>query len=129
MKKHSEKDMYLPAWLLGLAVVFFAAAVLCVIFIHDRLLMIPCAVICALVGIAAALCWNNQWIKVINEEEFVYSSMFGRKKTYRFADIVEVKKNADSQDLIFSDGKVHIESCAVVSANLINSARKYAKYL
>ena len=28
MKKHSEKDMYLPAWLLGLAVVFFAAAVL-----------------------------------------------------------------------------------------------------
>ena len=123
MKKHSEKDMYLPAWLLGLA------AVLCVIFIHDRLLMIPCAVICALVGIAAALCWNNQWIEVINEEEFVYSSMFGRKKTYRFADIVEVKKNADSQDLIFSDGKVHIESCAVVSANLINSARKYAKYL
>ena len=123
MKKHSEKDMYLPAWLLGLAVVFFAAAVLCVIFIHDRLL------ICALVGIAAALCWNNQWIEVINEEEFVYSSMFGRKTTYRFADIVEVKKNADSQDLIFSDGKVHIESCAVVSANLINSARKYAKYL
>ena len=56
MKKHSEKDMYLPAWLLGLAVIFFAAAVLCVIFIHDRLLMIPCAVICALVGIAAALC-------------------------------------------------------------------------
>ena len=129
MKKHSEKDMYLPAWLLGLAVVFFAAAVLCVNFIHDRLLMIPCAAICALVGIAAALCWNNQWIEVINEEEFVYSSMFGRKKTYRFADIVEVKKNADSQDLIFSDGKVHIESCAVVSANLINSARKYAKYL
>ena len=63
MKKHSEKDMYLPAWLLGLAVIFFAAAVLCVIFIHDRLLMIPCAVICALVGIAAALCWNNQWIE------------------------------------------------------------------
>ena len=102
MKKHSEKDMYLPAWLLGLAVIFF---------------------------IAAVLCWNNQWIEVINEEEFVYSSMFGRKTTYRFADIVEVKKNADSQDLIFSDGKVHIESCAVVSANLINSARKYAKYL
>ena len=123
MKKHSEKDMYLPAWLLGLAVI------LCVIFIHDRLLMIPCAVICALVGIAAALCWNNQWIEVINEEEFVYSSMFGRKKTYRFADIVEVKKNADSQNLIFSDGKVHIESCAVISANLINSARKYSKYL
>ena len=112
MKKHSEKDMYLPAWLLGLAVIFFAAAVFC-----------------ALVGIAAALCWNNQWIEVINEEEFVYSSMFGRKTTYRFADIVEVKKNADSQNLIFSDGKVHIESCAVVSANLINSARKYAKYL
>ena len=129
MKKHSEKDMYLPAWLLGLAVIFFAAAVLCVIFIHDRLLMSPCAGICALVGIAAALCWNNQWIEVINEEEFVYSSMFGRKMTYRFADIVEVKKNADSQDLIFSDGKVHIESCAVISANLINSARKYSKYL
>ena len=119
----------MPAWLLGLAVIFFAAAVLCVIFIYDLLLMIPCAVICALVGIAAALCWNNQWIEVINEDEFVYSSMFGRKKTYRFADIVEVKKNSDSQVLIFSDGKVHIESCAVISANLINSARKYAKYL
>ena len=119
----------MPAWLLGLAVIFFAAAVLCVIFIHDLLRMIPCAVICALVGIAAVLCWNNQWIEVINEDEFVYSSMFGRKKTYRFADIVEVKKNSDSQVLIFSDGKVHIESCAVISANLINSARKYAKYL
>ena len=29
MKKHSEKDMYLPAWLLGLAVIFFAAGQFC----------------------------------------------------------------------------------------------------
>ena len=70
-------------------------------------------------GIAAALCWKNQKIRILDEETFVYTTMFGRKKIYRFEDIIALKRNRDSFTLIMKGGKVHIESTAILSDRLI----------
>ena len=47
--------------------------------------------------------------------------MLGNKKSYRFADIQRLNKNNDSFTLIMKDGKVHIESCAVISSRFMKA--------
>lgn len=57
----------------------------------------------------------------MDDETFLYSTMLGNKKSYRFADIQRLNKNNDSFTLIMKDGKVHIESCAVISSRFMKA--------
>ena len=116
----TKKDMYLPNWVCVLGVVFLAASIVCVVisFTVSLFSMIGCligAVICLVIGIAAILCWKNQWAEMINNYEFVYSTMFGRQYQYRFSEIKDLKQSNDSMTLFLENGKMHIESCALVS--------------
>lgn len=119
-----EKDMYLPIWVCGLGVFLLAAAVACAVagVILSNPWFVLGVLACLSVGIAAILCWKNQWVMVVNESEFVYSTMFGRQTTYRFSQITGLKQNSDSMTLLLDDMKVHIESCAIIS-------ERFGKYL
>ena len=83
----------------------------------------PWAIVCAVLGIVlgvfAFLCWKNQSIRVISDEQFTYTTMFGNTYTYSFSDIQGLRKNQDSLTLFVADKKVHIESMAVISDSLI----------
>lgn len=115
-------DMFLPEKLLSMALVFFAAAVIAsaaaVIKGHSMIWYLIAAAALTL-GAAAFLCWRNQKICMLSDEEFTYTTMFGKTTVYRFEDIVALKKNKDSFTLILKNGKVHIESMAVLSDRLI----------
>ena len=129
-----EKDMHLPSWILALGIFFITLACALIgytLFNHFQTLIwfIIGSIICLGLGIAAVLCWKNQGIILLNDTEFEYSTMFGKRTVYKLSQIIGLKRSSDSITLLLECGKVHIESCAVVSANLINSARKYAKYL
>ncbi len=67
-------------------------------------------------GVFLILSWKNQYIVMIDQNTFRYSTIFGRKKEYRFEDICGLKQNMDSWTLLLDgpngSGRVHIESCA-----------------
>ena len=115
-----EKDMYLPNWLRYFGFVLMLAGVICAVL---GLIVFPAFMIVGLIaavffvgmGIAAELCWKNQWAEMLNDKKFVYSTMFGKQHQYRFSEIKGVKHNSDSMTLLLENGKVHIESCAIVS--------------
>lgn len=121
-----EKDMHLPVWVCGLGIIFLVAAVVCMAIISiSPLICITAAVICLCLGISAVLCWRNQWAEVIDDDEFIYSTMFGNKNKYRFSEITDIRQNSDSMTLFLGKNKIHIESCAIISdrfANLVNQA-------
>lgn len=123
-----EKDMYLPVWVCGLGIFFIVSAIICaVLSFKESFVWVTGTIICLSLGISAILCWRNQWAMVLNNEEFVYSTMFGNKTKYQFSQITELKVNEDSMTLFLKEKKVHIESCAIVSdrfVNLINQSLK-----
>lgn len=124
-----EKDMYLPKWICLLGVFFLAAAAGCLMYGLLRgmtVLLVAGAVLCAGLGIAAVLCWRNQWVMMIDDHTFVYSTMFGRKTEFRFSDIQRLRQNSDSFTLFLRDGKVHIESCAVISDRFVEAVNRAA---
>lgn len=111
-----KKDMYLPNLLLGFGISFLAATV--VVAIAPFLTTIWRIVVCILflgLGISAILCWKNQWIRILNEKEFEYSTMFGNKTIFQFSQITDIRRNLDSCTLFVDGRKVHIEFCAIVS--------------
>jgi len=114
-------DMYLPNRLLALAIVLLAAGIALVIFAAVRLELwaVAVAAVCAGLGVAALLCWRNQTIRVLSQEEFAYTTMFGNTYTYAFSDIRGLRRNNDSMTLFVADRKVHIESMAVLSDRLV----------
>lgn len=120
-----EKDVHLPGWVCGLGVLLFLIAGVCTLqAINNPDNWLPHAIAGVMVlglGVAAILCWKNQWIEVLDDETFLYSTMLGKKKSYRFADIQRLNKNNDSFTLIMKDGKVHIESCAVISSRFMKA--------
>jgi len=119
--EHSKKDMYLPDRLLAISFVFLAAGGVCAIVLIFKFAV--WAAVFAPIGIVfgafAFLCWKNQSIEVISDDEFVYTTMFGKKHTYSFSDIRMLRRNNDSMTLFVADKKVHIESMAVLSDRLI----------
>lgn len=125
----SEKDMYLPKWVFkfGVFLLCLAAAVFLLLSVIGP---IVCVIISLLfLGLAAAmlLCWKNQWARVINEEEFEYSTALGKRTVYKFSQITGLKRNPDSWTLQLGNKKVHIEACAVISeafARRIDQAAK-----
>lgn len=124
-KNGPRADMYMPERLLAMALVFLVGGVGCAVYTVFRFEVwsVVGAVVGLGFGIFALLTWKNQSIRILSDEQFVYTTMFGRKKTYYFRDIQGLRRNQDSMTLFVNGEKVHIESMAVLSdrlADLIN---------
>ena len=120
-------DMFLPAWLfvMGLLLCIFGTIVGIVFAVLQiSSLMIALAAVMVLLGVAAFLCWKNQTIRMLPNDAFEYSTFLGKKTIYRFGDIKGLKKNTDSVTLFVAEGKVHIESIAIVTDRLSDRINK-----
>lgn len=114
-------DMYMPDRLLAMSIVFFAGGLASIVLaIINSINWVIGIVIGLLLGAAALLCWKNQSIHIISDEQFTYTTMFGNTRTYYFSDIKDLRRNQDSMTLFVADDKVHIESMAVLSDRLID---------
>ena len=122
--KQKNKDMYLPSWVCALGAVLLIASCVCLIlcFLISLYLQIG-FVVCFALGGAAILCWKNQGVNMIDDETFIYTTMFKREVQCRFSDIRELKENADSATLVLENNKVHIESCAILSDRFITAVK------
>ena len=76
------------------------------------------AIVAVVLGVGALLCWKNQNIVILSGDLFEYTTFLGKKTTYRFSEIKGLRKNNDSYTLFVGNGKVHIESCAILSEEL-----------
>ena len=129
-EKAREADMHLPGRMLGMALASLLAVFLLIgryIFVKEIMYLILAAGF-LFIFIGITLCYRNQRIYILSEEEFQYSTFLGNKKVYRFDQIKALRKNHDSLTLFVADGKVHIESSAVLSdrlkAKIINSFKE-----
>ena len=122
-------DMYLPERALAMCLVYLAIGTACGIWaiISPAIWAIIVAVLFLGLGITLILCWKNQTIHVLNDEEFTYTSMFGKKCTYRFADIQGLRRNKDSMTLFVAGEKVHMESMAIISERLVDLINRELK--
>lgn len=113
-------DMFLPDRLLAMSVIFVVGGLVSLILaITSSLTWIIGVIICFAFGIAALLCWKNQSIHIISDEQFTYTTMFGKVRTYSFSDIQGLRRNQDSLTLFVANEKVHIESMAIISERLV----------
>lgn len=113
-------DMYLPLWLLIFGLLLVACGVGCGVYalVSFTVGFVIAAPICLILGITAILCWRNQKITILSDETFEYSTFLGKKTVYRFDEIKGIRKNSDSMTMFVGDGKVHIESAAVMTKAL-----------
>ena len=114
-------DVFLPDKLLAMSLGFMLLGIGCGVyaaFNFEIWAMIGCA-LGFILGIFAMLCWRNQCIHVISEEQFTYTTMFGRTYTYSFSDIQGLRRNNDSLTLFVAGKKVHIEAMALISERFI----------
>lgn len=125
-EEKDRADLYLPLWMLAFGIALIlggifmgvltvraftpAGVFLCVTFI--------------VTGVAAILYWRNQTVEILSPDTFRYTNPLGRQKIYRFADIQGVKRNKDSMTLILTNGKVPVESIAIVSPRLAESINR-----
>ncbi|MDD6212299.1 MAG: hypothetical protein PUB22_04050 [Clostridiales bacterium] len=119
-------DMYLPIWLLAFALLLLAGgaavAVLAIVF-----LSVPAAIVALaslILGTTALLCWKNQKVLMLSDDSFEYTTFLGNKKVYRFSEIVDLKVGIDSMTLLMENGKVHIESSAIITERLVDRINK-----
>ncbi len=113
-------DMFLPDRLLAMSIVFLAGGIVSIaLAIISSITWVLGIVICFAFGIASLLCWKNQSIHIISDEQFTYTTMFGKTRTYSFSDIQGLRKNQDSLTLFVANEKVHIESMAILSERLV----------
>lgn len=119
-------DMFLPDRLLAMAFVLLALGIgFGVYAVFDFVVWkVVVAVLGVVLGVLAILCWKNQTIHIISEEQFTYTTMFGNTRTYNFSDIKGLLRNQDSMTMLVGNDKVHIESMAVLSERLIDSINK-----
>lgn len=121
-KDEPTADMYLPLWLFAFSIALAAITVIgAIVFAFTyNIVWIVIAVISLLFSVGAALCWRNQSIVIIDDDTFCYTTFLGNKKTYKFKDIRALRTNRDSLTLFVGDGKVHIESTAILSERLMD---------
>ena len=113
-------DMFLPDRLLAMSIVFLVGGIVSIVLaITNSITWVLGIIICFAFGIAALLCWKDQSIHIISNEQFTYTTMFGKTRTYSFSDIQGLRRNQDSLTLFVADEKVHIESMAVLSERLV----------
>ncbi len=118
-------DMYMPERALAMALVFIAGGIVSVFLAVLKSVTWVIGVAIGLgFGIFALLCWKNQTIHVISDEQFTYTTMFGNTYTYAFSDIQGLRKNQDSMTLFVANKKVHIESMAILSDRLVELINK-----
>lgn len=119
-------DMYLPERLLAMSIVFLAGGIACglLAIFRQATWAIVCAILGIILGVLALLCWKNQTIHMISDEQFTYTTMFGNTRTYSFSDIQGLRKNQDSLTLFVAGEKVHIESMALLTDRLIERNNK-----
>ena len=119
-------DMYLPERLLAISAVFVAIGMASAVYavIRFAILWVVGAVLCIGIGIFALLCWKNQTIHMISDDQFTYTTMFGNIRTYSYTDIQGLRKNRDSLTLFVANKKVHIESMAMISNRLVERINK-----
>lgn len=123
-------DMYMPDRLLAMSIVFFAGGLASIVLaIINSVNWVIGIVIGLILGASAFLCWKNQSIHIISDEQFTYTTMFGNTRTYYFSDIKGIRLNQDSITLFVADDKVHIESMAVLSDRLIDRINKESEKL
>lgn len=125
-------DMFLPAWLLVMGLllsVFGAIAGIVFAVLQISTLVIVLSAVMVLLGVAALLCWKNQTIRMLSNDTFEHSTLWGNKTVYRFSDIKGLKKSTDSMTLFVADGKVHIESIAIVTDRLSDRINKQLEAL
>lgn len=115
-------DMYLTNKVLSVGLVLIAFGIALAVSFY--ITMVPwkifAAVLAAVLGIGAIMCWRNQTIKIISDEKFVYTTFLGNRHEYYFSDITAIRRNRDSTTLFLGKNKVHIESNAVLSDRLVN---------
>ncbi len=114
-------DMFLPDRLLAMSLVLLVSGVVfaTIAILDFAVWAIVCAALGIVLGIFAFLCWKNQSIRMISNEQFTYTTMFGNTYTYSFSDIQGLRRNQDSMTLFVANKKVHIESMAVISDRLV----------
>lgn len=119
-------DMYLPVKVLALGLVLLVGAVILgvVAVVLQSLPAAAGAVIALPLGLFALLCWKNQTIQMLPNDAFEYTTLFGNKKMYRFSDVKALRRNSDSMTLFVGEGRVHIESCAILSDRLVDRINK-----
>ena len=113
-------DMFLPRKFQVLSVVLTVIGILLGVyaFLRTPLWAVIVSPVCLILGISLFLCWRNQKITVLSDETFEYSTFLGKKTVYRFDEIKGIRKNSDSMTMFVGDGKVHIESAAVMTKAL-----------
>ena len=113
-------DMHLSNHHLGLAgTSFLAVFILIARYIYTgEWFYIVLGVVFLLCCIGILLCYRNQRIYILSDEEFQYSTFLGNKKIYRFDEITALRKNKDSLTLFLGKSKVHTEANAVLSDRL-----------
>lgn len=123
----SRADMFLPAWMftVGLFCLVFGI-IMGIVFVALQIsvLLIVLAAALVLVGVAEIMCWKNQTIHMLPNDSFEYSTLFGKKTIYCFDEIKGIKNGNDSITLFVGEGKVHIDSIAIVSQRLFQRINK-----
>lgn len=112
----ADKDMQLPFWVGVMGAILmvagfgsiFAGFVTSPGWYAAALLLVP-------LGFGAILCWQNQWVELGENGEMTYSTFLGRQKHYHVNQIRGIRVNPDSMTLLLEDGKIHIESVAILS--------------
>lgn len=119
-KQEPRADLYLTEHHLSISLVMTLLGVgmgVSYFFLRmPALLFIGAAI--ALLGVAGLMCWRNQTIRVISDEEFEYTTFLGHTRVYAFSQITALRRNRDSFTLFLGSEKVHIESGAVMSDRL-----------
>lgn len=124
-KKEQQKpkaDMYLPVKLLAMSLAMLVAAAVVMQFgvmKGEELAGYVCGAALAVLAAVAFLCWKNQKIRILSQDTFEYTTFLGNTYSFCFSDIEGLKRNKDSMTLLLKNGKVHIESMAVISAELV----------
>ena len=113
-------DMHLPVKLpaFGLALILAGLVLLVLFIVSGALPILIFAIIAVLIAPFTFLCYKFQRIYIISDDEFEYTTFWGKKTVYRFSDIYAIKLGSDSQTLLLRNGKVHIESMAIISDEL-----------
>ena len=119
--RQHRADMYLPLWLLIFSISLNLGALASALYAiaTAQWFIFIITAIAAGFGIAAFLCWKNQKIILLDNSRFEYTTFLGKTTVYYFSQIRELKRNSDSFTLLVGDGKVHIESCAIISDELL----------
>ncbi len=125
-EKHPRKeDMHLPARQLGQGIGATGGGIALAVYgvvTQDFVLPMIFGAVLLVFGIAAVLCWKNQTITMLDDERFVYRTMFGNEHEHRFSDIVNITRRKNDRTLIMRDGsKVFLESSAEMSDRLRNA--------